>query len=223
MHVHLPLHLLCALGSMTPAHLRARVVPLYPRSTADRQCRYSRESRECLAWGRMDRRCSSRYGRGFPDRPLRGRRLGLLRSARPLRSGRRSTAVHQVHPGPVGAERPLRRRRPRGVRTRHQRPAPRAAERPAPGVPGPAGAAPSDALELAAGLRGARSQPGEPGGGRGGGFGRIGPWAVPGGVRQRQLGVAPSPAPAGEFPPVPLYGKVVWALFRLSDCAKNGM
>ncbi len=33
----------------------------------------------------------------------------------------------------------------------------------------------------------------------------------------------PSPAPAGEFPPVPLYGKVVWALFRLSDCAKNGM
>ncbi|CAO0825824.1 non-specific serine/threonine protein kinase OS=Streptomyces microflavus OX=1919 GN=Smic_34580 PE=3 SV=1 [Streptomyces microflavus] len=32
----------------------------------------------------------------------------------------------------------------------------------------------------------------------------------------------PSPAPAGEFPSAPLHGKVVWALFRLTDCAKNG-
>ena len=107
-----------------------------------------------------------------PTRPLSGLRLGLLRSARPLRSGRRSTAVHQGHAGAVGAERPFRRCRPGRVRARHQRPAPRAAADAAAGVPGPARAAASDALDLAAGLRGARPQPGEPGGGRGGGFRR---------------------------------------------------
>lgn len=32
----------------------------------------------------------------------------------------------------------------------------------------------------------------------------------------------PSPAPVGAFPSAPLFGKVVWALFRLSDGAKDG-
>ncbi|GAA2538048.1 hypothetical protein GCM10010398_25740 [Streptomyces fimbriatus] len=50
LHVHLPLHLLCASETMVPAP------PPY---------RYDREFRECLAWGRMDRPCSSRYGRAF--------------------------------------------------------------------------------------------------------------------------------------------------------------
>ncbi|CAM5427870.1 hypothetical protein SGRIM128S_08244 [Streptomyces griseomycini] len=50
LHVHLPLHLPYASETMAfapPPH------------------RYDRESRECLAWGRMDRPCSSRYGRAL--------------------------------------------------------------------------------------------------------------------------------------------------------------
>ncbi|MFD5131358.1 hypothetical protein [Streptomyces olindensis] len=45
LHVHLPLHLLYASETMVPHH--RRIAP-----TAN--------SRECLAWGRMDRPCSSR-------------------------------------------------------------------------------------------------------------------------------------------------------------------
>ena len=50
-HVHLPLHLRYASETMVPAP---------PRRIAT-----TANSRECLAWGRMDRPCSSRYGRAF--------------------------------------------------------------------------------------------------------------------------------------------------------------
>lgn len=216
-HVHLPLHLPSAFGTMDPAHLRARsccaAVPQY---------RYSRESRECLAWGRMDRRCSSRYGRGFPHRSLSRLRIGHLHPSGPVRSRERGQAVHQGDAEPVGAERPLRRCRARRLRTRHQRPATRAAggrpERP----PGPSRTTAPDALDLATGVRGARPQPGEPCRCRGRGLRGVGPGTVPGGVVQRQLGLASVPVPGAENPsagaPAPR-GKVVWALFRLSGDA----
>src|SRR5690606_31609610 len=50
LHVHLPLHLLYASETMVPHH---------------RRLAWTANFRECLAWGRMDRPCSSRYGRAF--------------------------------------------------------------------------------------------------------------------------------------------------------------
>lgn len=61
-HVHLPLHLLCAFGTMVRAPLLYR--PCTTRTIGDRPRHRSiamyRETGECLAWGRMDRPCSSR-------------------------------------------------------------------------------------------------------------------------------------------------------------------
>ena len=56
--------------------------------------RNGRESRECLAWGRMDRPCSSRYGRGFrrsTPRPCPARFLRVAARYEAVREARHFT------------------------------------------------------------------------------------------------------------------------------------
>lgn len=67
--------------------------------------------------------------------------------------------------------------------------------------PGPSRTTAPDALDLATGVRGARPQPGEPCRCRGRGLRGVGPGTVPGGVVQRQLGLASVPR-AGRGEPV---------------------
>ena len=203
-HVHLPLHLLYAFGNHGPApplHRNDRRTP----GSASHGDEWIDHARTVTAGA------SAARSRGRVQRRL-------LRPARPLRSGARGTAVHPAARSTSGtwttASTTSVSSSPNSSPTRCGTRLPADAAR-ARSEPGPARAAAPDALDLAAGVRGARPQPRQPGR-------RASPRTS---RRSRGAGCSWSTrsptAGAGTRSPARCDGKVVWALFRLQHAGRR--